>query len=228
MADNSLNRVVLDAFRQANGNATAGSDIQAVIQNLLPRSGDDFSSALANASRQIDELRSANQALAEVIQNNTQAVHQNSATQTGEKSVGGKIGSVASSVFGSGLGLAPLATSIARLFGGSKSEPPPTLIPYIPPAALQLDLADTPRANTGITGFAPLTYGQNGLPQVSRDNSRDDSRRQSTSQVAAPQISIQVNALDSRSFMDHSHEIAQAVRQAMLNMHSLNDVVSDL
>ena len=224
MADNSLNQVVLNAFRQANGNATAGPDIQAVIRDLLPRSGENFSSALTDASRQIDALRSVNQALAEVIQNNTHAVNQNSAGQTGGKSAGEKIGSVASSLFGSGLGLAPLVTSLAHLFGGSKSEPPATLIPYAPPAALRLDLADTTRANTGITGFSPLSYGQNGLPRADRD----DSRAQARWQVAAPQISIQVNALDSRSFMDHSHEIAQAVRQAMLNMHSLNDVVSDL
>jgi hypothetical protein len=34
--------------------------------------------------------------------------------------------------------------------------------------------------------------------------------------------------MDSRSFLDHSHDIASAVREAMLNMHSLNDVVNDL
>jgi hypothetical protein len=51
---------------------------------------------------------------------------------------------------------------------------------------------------------------------------------QNFSVPSGPQISIQVNALDSRSFMDHSYEIAQAVRQAMLDSHSLNDVVSDL
>ncbi|MGC9969374.1 MAG: hypothetical protein ABSE56_02170 [Bryobacteraceae bacterium] len=44
----------------------------------------------------------------------------------------------------------------------------------------------------------------------------------------APQITIQVQAMDSRSFLDHSDQIAQAVRQAMLNSHSLNDVVNDL
>src|SRR6185436_8702733 len=99
--------------------------------------------------------RSVNQALAEVIQNNTQAVHQNSATQTGGKSAGEKIGSVASAVFGSGLGLAPLVTSLVHLFGGGKSEPLPTLLPYTPPAALRLDLADTTRVNAGITGFSP-------------------------------------------------------------------------
>jgi hypothetical protein len=225
MADNSLNQVVLDAFRQANGNAKAESNIQAVIQNLLPASGETFSSALTDASRQIDALRSANQALAEVIHTNTQAVQRNSSAQSGDKSVVERAGGVAGAVFGSGLGLVPLVTSLAHLFGGSKSERPPTLIPYTPPAALRLDLADTTaRPYTGMTEFAPLTYGQNGLPRVARD----DSRPAAPQQVAAPQISIQVNALDSRSFMDRSHEIAQAVRQAMLNMHSLNDVVSDL
>jgi len=34
--------------------------------------------------------------------------------------------------------------------------------------------------------------------------------------------------MDSRSFMDHSSDIAQAVRDAMLNMHSINDVISNL
>jgi hypothetical protein len=43
-----------------------------------------------------------------------------------------------------------------------------------------------------------------------------------------PPITVQVQAMDSRSFMDHSQDIAKAVRDAMLNMHSLNDVISDL
>lgn len=42
------------------------------------------------------------------------------------------------------------------------------------------------------------------------------------------QVTIQVQAMDSRSFLDHSAEIAQAVREAMLNMHALNDVVNDI
>ena len=41
-------------------------------------------------------------------------------------------------------------------------------------------------------------------------------------------VQIQVQAMDSRSFLDHSQEIARAVREAMLNMHSINDVVNDL
>ena len=49
-----------------------------------------------------------------------------------------------------------------------------------------------------------------------------------TAPRAVPSISIQVNAMDSRSFLDHSHDIALAVRDAMLNMNALNDVVNDL
>jgi len=34
--------------------------------------------------------------------------------------------------------------------------------------------------------------------------------------------------MDSKSFLDHSNEIANAVREAILNSHSLNDVVLEL
>jgi hypothetical protein len=34
--------------------------------------------------------------------------------------------------------------------------------------------------------------------------------------------------MDSQSFLDHSSEIAQAVRQAMLNLSFINDVVNQL
>ena len=37
-----------------------------------------------------------------------------------------------------------------------------------------------------------------------------------------------VQALDSQSFMDRSHDIARAVRDAMLHMHPVNDVIDEL
>ena len=47
-------------------------------------------------------------------------------------------------------------------------------------------------------------------------------------QTAAPaQITVQVQAMDSRSFLDHSADIAMAVRQAMLESSVLNDVVRE-
>jgi hypothetical protein len=39
------------------------------------------------------------------------------------------------------------------------------------------------------------------------------------------QVTIQVQALDSQSFLDHSDDIAMAVRQAMLETTVLNDVI---
>jgi hypothetical protein len=43
-----------------------------------------------------------------------------------------------------------------------------------------------------------------------------------------PQITVNVQAMDARSFLDRSNDIAAAVRDAMLNLNAINDVVSDL
>ena len=41
-------------------------------------------------------------------------------------------------------------------------------------------------------------------------------------------VHVHVKTMDSQSFMDRSNEIANAVKSAMLNSHSLNDVVSEV
>jgi hypothetical protein len=64
-------------------------------------------------------------------------------------------------------------------------------------------------------------YDQMGMP-------RAYSPTQGSTAVPATAINVNVQAMDARSFLDHSNEIAQAVRQAMLNLNSINDVVSDL
>jgi hypothetical protein len=45
---------------------------------------------------------------------------------------------------------------------------------------------------------------------------------------ASPQVTVNVSAMDSQSFMDRSSDIASAVREAMLNLHPINDVVANL
>jgi hypothetical protein len=45
---------------------------------------------------------------------------------------------------------------------------------------------------------------------------------------SAPQITVNVQAMDSRSFLDRREDIARAVREAMLQSHGVNDVVNDL
>lgn len=54
------------------------------------------------------------------------------------------------------------------------------------------------------------------------------SERQDPLRVGYPQVTVQVQAMDSRSFLEHSDEIARAVREAILNSHAINDAVQEL
>lgn len=115
-------------------------------------------------------------------------------------------GSGAGSLLKGGFGLAPLALSIAKLFGGGE-ETAPTFERYDLPAPQSISVANSdgplqslPRAVTG-TG----------------------------SEVrSVPQVVVNVSAMDSQSFMDRSDDIARAVRSAMLHMHPLNDVIDEI
>src|SRR5438132_394728 len=156
MANNSLNEVVLAALQQVSGGGRSGSNARGVIPDLAPVAGDSFSSAVTEASRQINTLTSIDQKLVETVLANTQAVIQGSTAQTSGRSVAGTIGSVASSVFGSGLGLVPLVSSLVGLFGGGKSEPPPLLQQYVAPPSLQLDVGDASGASGGLGSFPPV------------------------------------------------------------------------
>jgi hypothetical protein len=124
------------------------------------------------------------------------------------------VGGIASSLLGGGLGLlSPLISGIESLFGGS-STPAPLPI-YTPPPPI--DITGALQAAPGSTQAA-ATSGSTNQPAAG-----------ATSQAAtAPQITVNVSAMDSQSFMDRSTDIANAVREAMLNMHPINDVVASL
>src|ERR1019366_1421830 len=70
---------------------------------------------------------------------------------------------------------------------------------------------------------AGLTYEQMGIPR-----SYTPAAGSVSATGAAPQITVNVQAMDARSFLDRSNDIAAAVRDAMLNMNSINDVVNEL
>jgi hypothetical protein len=139
--------------------------------------------------------------------------------------------SIASTIFESGLGIVPLVSGLLGLFGGGSSSPPP-LERYIMPDRLYFTGAETdgaignadydqfgmPRAYGGLTS-AMSTPVNSGAPAPTSAG---------TTGGASPQISVTVQAMDSQSFLDHSSEIAQAVRQAMLSLSSVNDVMNDL
>lgn len=122
------------------------------------------------------------------------------------------VGGVATGV-GIGLGVPLLIKGITRLFGGA--EEPKTLPPLI-----EFALPESIRVQAGVSDRVPggaflIDYGQGGTP------------RPRTAEASQTNITVQVHAMDSRSFLDHSGDIARAVRQAMLESSVLNDVIRE-
>lgn len=203
-------------YSQALGGADLSRGLQHVMADLATQISDLTANAGANsgaaAVSQIEQLRTVNQSQADAITENTRALLANTASQpaSGAGSALRTAGSIASQVLGNGLGLAPLISGLASLFGGRDASTPAPLVSYQRPNTLSFE-GQVSRTTNSVDWTA--TQG---------------SRSGTPAAAPAQQITVQVNAMDSRSFLDHSHEIARAVREAMLNSHSLNDVVNDL
>lgn len=109
---------------------------------------------------------------------------------------------------GAGLMGSPVVGVLSHLFGGKKQPPAIPLEPVALPRRIDAAVGIT---QGGVAG--EVSYGTDQVPRVSRPTQA---------------VTIQVQAMDSRSFLDHSDEIARAVQHAMLNAHSINDVLGDL
>ena len=144
-----------------------------------------------------------------------------------KKNEGGGAGQVALDVMKSGLGTVPLIAALFGLFGGGDDdEAPAPLVKYALPARREFHAAATE------SGFGEVDYDQSGTPRVYERRVSEgagvgpESGR--SGGAGLPQINVHVQAMDARSFLDRSSDIAAAVREAMLNLNSINDVVTDL
>jgi hypothetical protein len=173
--------------------------------------GGDLSTALSQAGQQIGQLQSEYQQQANLIAQNTQAVQNNTSAQGGH-SGSSTAGHVVSSLFGGAFGfLSPVVSGILQLFGGGSPQP----------AALPVYTPPPPVAISGILHSATPSQST-AAPAASAQTAN------TSSTTYSPQITVNVSAMDSQSFLDRSSDIANAVREAMLNNHPINGVVADL
>ena len=145
-----------------------------------------------------------------------------SVATSSSQSTGNAVISAVSKVFTNGLGLVPLIGGLFGLFGGGGKPEPPPLVKYTMPERVYFQGADIP------AGMQSADYDQLGIPRAFGPIRSTGAAGSTPTSSATAQINVNVQAMDARSFLDHSNEIAQAVRQAMLNLNSINDVVSDL
>jgi hypothetical protein len=142
-------------------------------------------------------------------------------TQTGSSSSGSTSGTVEKTMLEAEAGLPLLIAGLVSAFGGGGSSTPPPLVKYAMPAAVDFQAAESQGQVSG------LDYDQMGTPR-SYAAAGTSGTANGTASGGAPQITFNVQAMDARSFMDRSGDIALAVREAMLNLNSINDVVNDL
>ena len=186
--------------------STSDSTTESLTQSLVE--------ALKDATDSVNNLTAVQQNQVESTAQSAQAVL--TSVASGQSILGAAAstaGGVADSFLSGGSLLLPIVSGIMSLFGSGSPSTPPLLTTFTMPPAIHVD------ATGGeVTGgqLAGSDYGGNGLP-----------RAQTTSQTTS-NVTVQVNAMDSRSFLDRSNDIATAVRHAILNSHSLNDVLSEL
>jgi hypothetical protein len=174
--------------------------------------GDSLNAHMTSLADQLQQQQSVNDAL---MQQTLAAMVQpeggGSGGGSGGDSILGTIGSTLGGVLGGGLGLAPLVSGLAGLFGGGDSSTPAALPTYMAPLPIHLDAG----FREGGGGAFGVDTAQGGAPRAMSNSS-------------SPQITVQVQAMDSQSFLDHSGDIALAVRQAMLQSNVLNDVIREV
>lgn len=172
--------------------------------------GELSSEALTQNTQQLSQLIAALERQVGATADNTRAVADNtSAKSSGAASTAGNM---LMNIFGGALSMNPIVSGLMSLFGGSGSATATTPTKFALPNSLDLQAVVS-----GTQGMTPVSYGENGLPRPATPTATQQQ-----------QVTVNIQAMDSRSFLDHSSDIADAIKQALLNSHSLNDVIGEL
>ncbi len=134
------------------------------------------------------------------------ATGENAGNSTTEsvKTLTGKLGSLAN--------LNPIVAGLMKLFGRGIGEEQAILTKIERPAALSYQGGVAERTGWGM---GEIDYSASGMPRAA-------------DRFASTPVVVQVQTIDSRSFLDHRDEIASAVKQALLESHGLGDVMREV
>lgn len=206
----------IDAFIELFGATTQSSTSLLPGRSGAPRQADATVIETAPAGA-IAELSVLVQSLAQqtkAVGDNTAALGQ--ATQSVD-SMGANLLSFArqalSSVSSGGgfLGLSPIVSLIGGLFRRARTpEAQPELPKFNMPDPLSWNLVTSPSSSPAVQ---TVTYADTGVPKAPAVNN---------------QVTVQIQAMDARSFLERSSEIAGALRSAMLHSSSVNDVMAEM
>lgn len=108
--------------------------------------------------------------------------------------------------------LNPIVAGLMKLFGGGSAEQPEPPVRIERPAAARYQGAVAERSGWAM---GEMDYSADGRPRMVERGPQTP-------------VVVQVQAMDSRSFLDHRDEIASAVRQALLESHGLGDVMREV
>jgi hypothetical protein len=193
--------------------SAAADEIERMLQPIRPQSALPREGA-ADAGRLAAEIEQLRRAVAETTSTTQSA--EASASRTSEMNSGSSTAETVIKTLGMVTGLGPLATGLMAIFGSRGTEQDVPALQFEPSAPISIEAG---LASNG--QLTEISYGANGTARAVGNTA-------GRAAAVNPSIQINVQAMDSRSFLDHSDDIARAVREAMLHSHSLNDVVSEL
>ena len=197
----------------------------APVAALQTSAAGDTTALLADVIGQAREQQSSNPAPIPAA-NQTQT-----GTQAGSNSSGSTSGTVEKTMLEAEAGLPLLIAGLVSAFGGGGASTPAPLVKYAMPAAVDFQAAESQGQVSGLDYDqmgTPRSYAAAGTSGTASGTASGGANGSGSGNGGAPQITFNVQAMDARSFMDRSGDIALAVREAMLNLNSINDVVNDL
>ena len=151
------------AFTGSSASGDVTSQVQALTAATSGGPGSDVGEQVANLSKHLNDLQLAQQLSLDSLNQNTQALVQNTVSKSSGSASSSTAGSLLSQL-GSTLALSPIVKGLLSLFGGGGSaSAPAALVPFTLPPSIQYEGAYSSANRGQVTG---LDYGQGGTPRT--------------------------------------------------------------